>query len=222
MLGVVVAVAMRDLRVAFRRWGDLAGPVMFFAMISALFPLALSPDMNMLRSIGPAVLWIAALLSSLLSLNALFRGDLDDGTMEQLALSPQPLALLLLGKTCAHWLVSGLPLIVLAPLLAITYYLPGDAIMTLCVTLLVGTPVLSLLGAIGSALTAGLRQASGLLALLVMPLMLPVLMFGARATDLAAAGDDPEGLIYLMAAMLALALSLAPLAAAAAMRVTLD
>jgi heme exporter protein B len=222
IFATVAAVTIRDLRIAFRRWGDLTSPLMFFAMISALFPLALSPDMNMLRSIAPAVLWIAALLSSLLSLNALFRADLDDGTMEQLALSPQPLALLLLGKTCAHWLVSGLPLIVLAPLLAITYYLPGRAIVTLCLTLLVGTPVLSLLGAIGAALTAGLRQASGLLALLVMPLMLPVLMFGARATDLAAGGDDPTGLIYLMAAMLALAVSLAPLAAAAAMRVTLD
>jgi heme exporter protein B len=216
------AVVMRDLHAAFRRWGDLVSPVMFFAIVSALFPLALSPDMAMLRSIGPAVLWIAALLSSLLSLNALFRTDLEDGTLEQLVLSPQPLSLLMLGKTCAHWLVSGVPLLLLAPLLAITYDLPPDAIVTLCITLLIGTPILSLLGAIGAALTAGLRQAGGLLALLVLPLMLPALMFGARATDLAAAGEDPQGLIYLMAAMLALAISLAPIAVAAAVRVTLD
>jgi heme exporter protein B len=216
------AVVIRDLQVAFRRWGDVASPVMFFAMVSTLFPLALSPEMAMLRAIGPAVLWIAALLSSLLSLNALFRSDLEDGTLEQLVLHPQPLAVLMLGKICAHWLVSGLPLVVLAPLLGITYYLPGDALVTLCLTLLLGTPILSLLGAIGAALTAGLRQAGGLLALLVLPLMLPTLMFGARATDLAGGGSDPEGLLYLMAAMLALATSLAPIAAAAAIRVTLD
>lgn len=219
---VLCAVMIRDLQVAFRHWGDLASPLMFFAIVSVLFPLALSPDVAMLRSIGPAVLWIGALLSALLSLNALFRSDLEDGTLEQLVLSAQPLSLLMLGKICAHWLVSGLPLVVLAPLLGLTYYLPGDAIRTLCVTLLIGTPILSLLGAIGAALTAGLRQAGGLLALLVLPLMLPTLMFGSRATDLAAAGDDPRGLLYLMAAMLALAVSLAPIAASAAVRVTLD
>jgi heme exporter protein B len=222
MSRVLVAIALRDLQVAFSRLGDLASPLMFFAMVSALFPLALSPRIEMLRGIGPAVLWIAALLSTLLSLNALFRSDIEDGTMEQLVLSPQPLAVLMMGKVIAHWLVSGLPLVLLAPILGITYYLPAEAIATLGLTLLLGTPTLSLLGAIGAALTAGLRQAGGLLALVVLPLMLPALMFGARATDLAVAGSDPTGLVYLLAAMLALAVSLAPLAAAAAIRITLD
>lgn len=217
-----IAIVRRDLRVALRRWGDLATPVMFFAMVSTLFPLALSPAQEMLQRIGPAVLWVAALLSTLLSLNALYRTDIEDGTMEQLLLQPEPLAVVMLAKTAAHWLLTGAPLVALAPLLGITYYLPGDAIMTLCATLMIGTPTLNLLGSVGAALTAGLRQASGLLALLVLPLMLPVLMFGARATDIAASGADPAGLLYLLGALLFLALSLAPLAAAAAIRITLD
>jgi heme exporter protein B len=195
---------------------------MFFAIVSSLFPLALSPAQQTLQMIGPAVLWVAALLSTLLSLNALYRGDIEDGTMEQLLLQPEPLAVVMLGKTLAHWLVTGAPLVALAPLLGITYYLPADAIMTLCATLIVGTPTLSLLGSVGAALTAGLRQASGLLALLVLPLMLPVLMFGARATDVAANGGDPAGLLYLLGALLFLAASLTPVAAAAAIRITLD
>jgi heme exporter protein B len=222
MLKLFVAVVRRDIQVAFRRWGDLASPLMFFAIVSSLFPLALSPAQQTLQMIGPAVLWVAALLSTLLSLNALYRGDIEDGTMEQLLLQPEPLAVVMLGKTLAHWLVTGAPLVALAPLLGITYYLPADAIMTLCATLIVGTPTLSLLGSVGAALTAGLRQASGLLALLVLPLMLPVLMFGARATDVAANGGDPAGLLYLLGALLFLAASLTPVAAAAAIRITLD
>lgn len=222
MLRVFLAIMQRDLRVAFRRWGDLATPLMFFAIIGSLFPLALSPAQETLRLIGPAVLWVAALLSSLLSLNQLYRADVEDGTMEQLLLRPEPLALAMLAKTLAHWLVTGAPLAALAPFMGMTYYLPADSILTLCGTLLLGTPTLSLLGSVGAALTAGLRQASGLLALLVLPLMLPVIMFGARATDVAAEGGDTGGLLYLLAALLFLALSLAPLAAAAAIRVSLD
>jgi heme exporter protein B len=216
------AVVRRDLRLAFRRWGDLASPLMFFAIVSTLFPLALSPTDDTLRAIGPAVLWVAALLSSLLALNGLYRADIEDGTMEQLLIRAEPVAPLMLAKTAAHWIVSGLPLVLLAPVLAITYHLPGDAIGTLCATLALGTPTLSLIGSIGAALTAGLRQAAGLLALLVLPLTLPVLMIGARATDAAASGGDATGLLYLLGALLFLALSLAPLAAAAAMRITLD
>lgn len=222
MLRIFLAVVRRDLLVVFRRWGDVASPLVFFAIVSSLFPLALSPAPQTLKTIGPAVLWVAALLSNLLALNALYRADLEDGTMEQFLLRPEPLALVMLAKTVSHWLSSGLPLAVLAPLLGITYYLPAEAIATLCATLLIGSPTLSLLGSVGAALTAGLRQASGLLALLVLPLMLPVLMFGARATDVAAGGGDPTGLLYLLGAFLFLALSLAPLAAAAAMRITLD
>ena len=222
MLRLFIAVIRRDLQIAFRRWGDVASPLMFFAIVSTLFPLALSPGEETLRTIGPAVLWVAALLSSLLSLNALYRSDIDDGTMEQFLIRSEPVAIVMLAKTAGHWLVSGAPLVALAPVLGITYHLPGDAIATLCATLLVGTPTLSLIGSIGAALTAGLRQAAGLLALLVLPLTLPILMFGARATDLAASGGDPTGLIYLMGALLFLGLSLAPVAAAAAIRITLD
>jgi heme exporter protein B len=215
-------VLRRDLQFALRRWGDLATPLMFFVMVSTLFPLALSPAQEILQRIGPAVLWVAALLSTLLSLNALYRSDVEDGTMEQLLLQPQPLAVVMLAKTLAHWLLTGAPLVAVAPLVGITYYLPTEAIATLCATLLLGTPTLNLLGSVGAALTAGLRQATGLLALVVLPLMLPVLMFGARATDVAVAGDDPTGLLYLLAAMMFLAMSLAPIAAAAAIRITLD
>lgn len=222
MWNLFVAVVRRDLLVTFRRWGDVASPLTFFAIVSALFPLALSPAPAMLQAIGPAVLWVAALLSTLLSLNGLYREDLEDGTMEQLLMRPEPLAIVMLAKTASHWLATGLPLALLAPVLGITYYLPADAIATLTATLLIGSPTLSLLGSVGAALTAGLRQASGLLALLVLPVMLPVLMFGARATDIAANGGDPTGLLYLLGAFLFLAIGLAPLAAAAAIRVTLD
>ncbi len=222
MFGLFMALVRRDLQVAFKRWGDLVTPLAFFVMVASLFPLALSPAQEMLQRIGPAVLWVAALLSTLISLTALYRTDVEDGTMEQLLLQPEPLAVAMLAKTLAHWLLTGAPLVVLAPLLGITYYLPGDALAILCVTLFIGTPTLNLLGSVGAALTAGLRQASGLLALLVLPLMLPILMFGARATDVAANGSDPAGLLYLLGALLFLAVSLAPIAAAAAIRITLD
>jgi len=219
---VFIAVLRRDLQVAIQRWGDLGSPLMFFAIITVLFPLAMSPEREVLRGIGPGVLWIAALLATLLSLNALFRADIEDGSMEQLVIGPNSLTLVMLSKTLVHWLITGLPLIVLAPLLSISYYLPAAGVKTLCLTLLLGTPTLSLLGSVGAALTAGLRQTSGLMALLVLPLMLPVLMFGARATALAADGFDPTGPLYLLAALLALAVTLLPFAAAAAIRISLD
>jgi heme exporter protein B len=218
----LAGVVRRDLHLAFRRWGDVANPLVFFALVITLFPLALSPGEEVLRRIGPGVLWIGALLAMLLSLNALFRQDLEDGSMEQLVLSPHPLPLVMLAKATAQWLVTGLPLVALAPLLAVTYHLPADGVRALCVTLLLGTPTLSLLGAVGAALTAGVRQTGALLALLVLPLCLPVLMFGARATDLAAAGEAITGPLYLLGALLALALSLVPVAAAAAIRISLD
>jgi heme exporter protein B len=216
------AICVRDLQVALRRWGDLASPIVFFVMVTTLFPLALSPEREVLRSLAPAVLWIAALLATLLSLNALFRSDMDDGSMEQLAIGPHPLGLIVLGKTFAHWLLSGLPLVLLAPLLAVTYHLPADGVAALSLTLLIGTPTLSLLGSIGAALTAGVRQSGGLLAILVLPMMLPVLMFGARATELAATGEDISGPLYLLGAFLVLALTIVPLASAAAIRISLD
>lgn len=222
MRDVFLAIVRRDLQIAVRRWGDVASPLAFYMLVSALFPLALSPSDATLRVIGPAVLWVAALLSTLLSLNSLYRGDVEDGTMEQLLIRDEPVAVVMLAKTAAHWLVAGAPLALLAPVLGITYYLPAAAIETLCVTLLLGTPTLCLLGAVGAALTAGLRQASGLLALLVLPLMLPVLMFGARATDLAANGGDPTALYFILGAFLFLGVSLAPIAAGAAIRIAID
>lgn len=222
MAGVFWAVCRRDLQVAFKRSGDIVSPLAFYVIVTSLFPLALSPEREVLRNLGPAVLWIAALLATLLSLNALFRADIEDGTMEQLVIGPHPLAPIMLGKTLAHWLLSGLPLVLLAPVLAVTYHLPLSGVRGLCVTLLLGTPTLSLLGSIGAALTAGVRQSGGLLALLVLPLMLPVLIFGARATDLAASGEAITGPIYLLGAFLALALSVVPLAAAAAIRISVD
>jgi heme exporter protein B len=195
---------------------------MFFAIVTALFPLALSPAREVLQSLGPGVLWIGALLAMLLALNALFRQDLEDGSMEQLVVGPHPLPLIMLAKAVAHWLLSGLPLVLLAPVLAVTYHLPADGVWALCATLLLGTPTLSLLGSVGAALTAGVRQSGGLLALLVLPLCLPVLMFGARATALAAEGEVISGPLYLLAALLALALSLVPLTASAAIRISLD
>jgi len=222
LVGILWALILRDLQVACRRWGDLLSPLMFFVIVTALFPLALSPRREVLQSLGPAVLWIAALLAGLMSLNALFRADLEDGSMEQLAVGPISLPLVMLGKTVAHWLLSGLPLVLLAPVLAVTYYLPGSGVRALCLTLLIGTPTLSLLGSVGAALTAGVRQSGGLLALLVLPLMLPVLMFGARGTDLAAGGEVISGPLYLLGAFLLLSLSLVPLASAAAIRISLD
>ncbi len=219
---LMLAVATRDLNIAFRRWGDVVSSLSFFVIVTALFPLALSPKREVLQGIGPGVLWIAALLSTLLSLNVMFRADLEDGSMEELVIGPHSLPAAMLGKTIAHWLVSGVPLIVLAPMLAVTYHLPGSQVLALTVTLLLGTPTLSLLGSIGAALTAGIRQTGGLLALLVMPLMLPVLMFGSRATDLAGSGESIAGPLYLLAAFLLLSLSLVPLASAAAIRISVD
>lgn len=221
-LAIMGAIIRRDLQVVYRRWGDTTHPLMFFAIVTALFPLALSPRPELLQTLGPGVLWIGALLSMLLSLDALFRQDFDDGSLEQLVIGPHPLGLLMLAKSLTHWLVTGLPLVVLAPALAVTYHLEAKAIGALCVTLLIGTPTLSLLGSIGAALTAGVRQSGGLLALLVLPLCLPVLMFGARATALAAEGEAIAGPLYLLASLLVLAISLVPVASAAAIRISLD
>ncbi|MEC7804294.1 MAG: heme exporter protein CcmB [Pseudomonadota bacterium] len=218
----LLAVIRRDLRISFRRLPDLASPLMFFAIVITLFPLAISPEPAVLRQIGPGVLWVAALLATLLALNTLFRSDFEDGSLEQLALSRHPLPLLVLGKILAHWLISGVPLVLLSPLLALSYDLSPNGLKVLALALLIGTPTLSLLGGVGAALTAGVRQAGGLLALLVLPLMLPVLVFGSRATTLAAMGQDPAGPLYLLAALAVLAITLAPFATAAGVRVSLE
>ncbi len=215
-------IIQRDLKLSFRRVGELANPLLFFVIVTTLFPLALSPDMSLLRDISAGVLWVAALLSSLLSLDALFRTDSDDGSLEQLVLSPAPLTILVLGKTCAHWLVSGFPLMLIAPVVASAFNVPNEAMGAIMLSLLLGTPTLSLIGSVGAALTIGLQRGSVLLALLVLPLSIPVLIFGARATDLAIAGEAVRGPLLLLGALLAGAISLTPLASAAAVRISLD
>ena len=222
MMSDLANIIRRDLNIALRHWSELANPLVFFAIVATLFPLALSPDMSQLRDVGMGVLWVSALLSSILALDGLFRSDADDGSMEQLVLSPIPLSITVLGKTIAHWLVSGLPLVIVSPLVAMAFYLPVEAYGTLVTALLLATPTLSILGAIGAALTVTLKRGGGLLGLLILPLTSPVLIFGARATDLAAQGESAAGPLYLLAALAALGLSLGPLASAAALRVGLE
>jgi heme exporter protein B len=222
MIAAFRLIIAREFTLAFRRWSDVALPVVFFIIVCMLFPLAVGQDLTILREMGPGAIWVAALLATLLSLNTLYREDFDDGTLEQLALAEHPLTVLLLAKTVAHWLITELPLVLLAPVLAVGFSLSAEGIYGLVITLLIGTPALSLLGSVGAALTAGLRQASGLIALLLLPLTVPVLIFGARAADLAAGGEDISGPLYLLGGISMLALTLCPFATAAAVRVSLD
>ena len=222
MLDVLRQILQRDLRLAFRRWSELATPLIFFVIIASLFPLAASPDEAQLRQIGSAVLWMSALLSSLLALDGLFRADAEDGSMEQLILSPAPLGLIVLAKIVAHWTVSGLPLLVLAPLVALSFYLPVAAVPSLIAALALATPTLSVLAAIGAALTVSLRAGGTIIGLLILPLTGPVLIFGTRATELAAQGESVAGPLYLLAALAVLAVSLGPVIAAAAVRTALE
>jgi len=215
-------VLRRDLRVAFRRLAELANPLLFFVIVASLFPLALSPSAEQLRSVGVGVLWMSALLSSLLALEGLFRGDADDGSLEQLLLSPVPLGVIVIAKVVAHWLVSIVPLIVLVPVLALSFYLPVDSLPIMIVALLLATPTLSVLVAIGAALTVSLRRGGSLVGLLVLPLTAPLLIFGTRAADLALNGEPVAGPLYLLAAMAVLAVALGPIAIAAALRVGLE
>lgn len=212
----------RDVRLAFRRWEQVTHPVVFFLMVTTLFPLAISPSDELLRTVAPGIVWVGALLSSLLALESLFRNDHDDGTLEQLVLSGQPLGWLLLAKTLAHWVLSGLPLVLTAPIVALSLATPTESVGVLMLSLVLGTGILSFLGAVGAALTLGTRRGSVLLSLLVLPLAMPVLIFGARATDLSIRGDDPTGALLLLTSMLILTVSLAPLAASSAVRISLE
>jgi len=217
-----LCVLKRDLLLAARKPTDVATPLVFFAIVVSLFPLGVSPEPAVLRTLAPGVLWVAALLATLLSLNRLFAADHADGTLELIALSPQPLALLAAAKVLAHWLTTGLPLVVVSPLLAIQLHLPDTAFGTLLGALLIGTPLLSLIGAVGAALTLGLRGGGVLLSLLVLPLYTPILIFGAGSVAQAAVGLDPQAYLSLLGAFLAVALALAPWATAAALRISLD
>ncbi len=211
----------RDLTLAYRHRAELINPLIFFVIVVSLFPLGIGPQPQTLQLLAPGVIWVAALLAAMLSLETMFRSDFSDGALEQMALSHHPLSLLVLAKVLAHWLVTGLPLIIAAPLLGVLLYLPSEAIGALVLTLALGTPILSLIGAIGVALTVGLRRGGMLLSLLVLPLYIPVLIFGANAVNAAAEGMAMLGQLYLLAALLALAVTLAPLAVAAALRISL-
>ena len=216
------AVVARDLLIAARRRSDVLTTFFFFVIVVSLFPLGVGPDPDTLREIAPGVVWVAALLAAMLSLARMFAADYADGTLEQLVLTPQPLTLLVLSKVLAHWLTTGLPLVVIAPVLGLQFDLPGDALRTLLLTLLLGTPALSLIGSVGAALTLGVRGGGALTALLVLPLYVPVLVFGAGAVSATATGMEVTGHLSLLGAMSLAALVFAPLATALALRISLE
>lgn len=215
-------VLARDLRLALRKRGQLVQPLAFFAIVTTLFPLAISPELARLREIASGVLWVAALLASLLALEFLFRDDARDGTLEQYALSGQSLTWLVFAKTTAHWMLTGVPLALMAPLAGMSLGVPNAALRGIIVPIALGTLVLSLIGAIGAALTLGVRRSGVLLTLLTLPLAMPVIIFGAQATDLAIRGASSAAPLYLLGAMAVLAVTLAPLAASAAVRISLE
>ena len=216
-----IVLLKRDLTLAFRRRSEMVNPLLFFVLVTTLFPLGVGADPALLRSIGPGIIWVAALLAALLSLESVLRSDFEDGSLEQLMLSAHPLSVLMLAKVLAHWLVTGLPLLLVAPLLGLLLGLSGEAIVTLVQTLALGTPVLSLVGTIGVALTVGLRKGGMILSLLVLPLYIPVLIFAADAVTSTGAGLPVTAQLSLLSALLVLALSLTPAATAAALRISL-
>ncbi len=221
-MNAAVLTLRRDLMLAFRRPSDVVNPLVFFIIVATLFPLALSPTSNELGEIGAGVLWVAALLASLLGIDGLFRGDFDDGSIDALLVSPAPLPVVVAGKIAAHWIISGLPLVILVPVIALTYALPAEVLPTLIVSLLLATPTISVLVTIVAALTVSLKGAASIIGLLVLPLASPVLVFGTRASELAANGETPAGPLYLLASLAALSITLGPIAAAAAVRVAAE
>ena len=213
---------MRDLMLAWRRRADVLSTLFFFVIVTSLFPLGIGPETQLLRSIAPGVVWVAALLASMLSLGRVFQSDEQDGTLEQMLLTPQPLYLVVVGKVLAQWLVSEVPLVLIAPLLGVQFGLASDTLLILFVSLLIGTPVLSLIGSIGAALTLGLRGGGVLLALLILPLYIPVLIFGAGAVDASINGVSSHANLYLLGALLVVSLVFAPWATSAALRISLE
>ena len=216
------ALLRRDLVIAFRRRSEMVNPLLFFVLVTSLFPLGVGSQPKLLALMAPGVVWVAALLAALLSLDTIFRSDFEDGTLEQLLLSAQPVSVLVIAKVLAHWLITGLPLLLMAPVLGTFLGLPSQAVGTLVWSLLFGTPALSLIGAIGVALTVGLRKGGVILSLLVLPLYVPILIFGAGAVGNAAMGIDATAQMYIMAAFLIFSLTLSPIATAAALRVSLS
>lgn len=215
-------VVWRDLLLAWRRRTDVLATLFFFIIVISLFPLGIGPEANLLRTIAPGVVWVAALLASMLALGRTFGNDYQDGTLEQLMLTPQPLYLIVLAKVLAQWLVSEVPLVLVAPVLGLQFGLSQNTLAVMTVSLLLGTPVLSLIGSIGAALTLGLRAANVLVALLVLPLYVPVLIFGAGAIEATVSGGESQAYLLLLGATLVLALTFAPWATAAALRISVE
>jgi heme exporter protein B len=216
------ALIRRDLVLALRRRSEIANPLLFFILVITLFPLGIGARPQILQTIAPGIIWVAALLAAMLSLDSLFRSDFDDGSLEQILLSPHPASVLVLGKIIAHWLVTGLPLLLIAPLLAVFLGMPTQSLGILLLTLLLGTPVLSLIGAIGVALTVGLRRGGMILSLLVLPLYVPVLIFASNAVAMASAGLPVSAQINILIALLLMALVLAPWPTAAALKMSIN
>jgi heme exporter protein B len=221
-LAVFGALVRRDLHIAMRQKSDVAMSLVFFVIVASLFPLAIGPETALLQRIAPGILWVGALLAAMLSLQRLFASDHADGSLEQMVLSPTPLVVVVYAKTLAHWLLAGLPLVLMGPVLGLQFNLDARSLGLLSLSLLLGTPVLSLIGGVGAALTLGVRGGGVLLALLVLPLFVPVLIFGAGAVEADAAGLDPSGHLMLLGALLALAGFFAPWATTAALRIALD
>ncbi|MEW5755250.1 MAG: heme exporter protein CcmB [Pseudomonadota bacterium] len=222
MLSIIRHMIWRDMLLAMRRPQDVMTSLFFFVIVVSLFPLGVSPEMEVLREIASGVIWVAALLATMLSLNRLFSVDYQDGTLEQMLIAPQPLSLLVLSKVVAHWLLTGLPLVLMAPLLGVLLGMESEAIGVMVLTLLLGTPVLSLIGSIGAALTLGVRGGGVLLSLLILPLYVPILIFGTGAVESVRADMGVEAQLSLLGAFLALALGFTPWAAAAALRISME
>jgi heme exporter protein B len=215
-------IVWRDLMLAWRRRSDMLSTVFFFVIVVSLFPLGIGPETQLLRQIAPGVVWVAALLASMLSLGRLFYNDYHDGTLEQLLLTPQPLFLVVLGKIFAHWVVAEVPLVLIAPLVGLQFGLSSETLWILLASLLLGTPVLSLIGSVGAALTLGLRGGGVLISILVLPLYIPALIFGAGAVDATIMGMSPAANLYLLGAFAIVSLLFSPWATAAALRISLE
>ena len=222
MRDLLLAVIRRDLLLAWRRRTDIATVVLFFVIVVSLFPFGVGPEPNLLRTIAPGIIWVAALLAGMLSLQHMFASDHADGALDQMLLAAAPLGLIVIMRAFAHWLISGLPLVVLSPALALQFGLPSELSPLLMLSLLLGTPILTLIGAIGAALTLGLRGGGMLLALLVLPLYVPVLILGAGAVDAASAGLDAAAHLLLLAAQLVVTAAFAPWAISAALRISAE
>lgn len=218
----IALIVRRDIRLALKGGSDGTMVVVFFVLAAILFPFGIGPDSDLLARIGGGIIWVVALLAAMLGLERMFAADYEDGSLEQFALSPLPLGTVALAKIAAHWLTTGVPLIAAAPVLAVFYHLPADAFIPLILSLLLGTPVLSLVGSIGAALTLGARRGGVLIALLVLPLCIPLLIFGAAAVDAAVAGETTTPHLAILAGFLIGALALAPWATVAALRQAIE